>query len=342
MAEQVLKNEHLRRVNKTLEDSLKSGQKKNSDSFLSVESLKDNPSKHFKYYTGFGYDQFKHIFTFLVPDSSTSPMTFERKITSVVNIKLEDQLLLTLVKLRLNLQFQHLGNLFNISSQDAGALFRQWLNYMFYKFGSVPIWPARDVLIQKMPPKFREEFPNVMVILDGTELKIEKPSSLKSQSQCYSDYKSATTLKALVGVDPRGSFIFISMLFAGSISDKDITSQSGLLTMLQQLLDNGHLQKGDGVMVDKGFLIASEIEQLGLKLYIPPFASGSSQMSAGDVSLTRKIAKHRVHVERAISRAKKFKIVDNRVELSLFPCINQIWFCCCFLTGFMPYLITEK
>lgn len=83
-------------------------------------------------------------------------------------------------------------------------------------------------------------------------------------------------------------------------------------------------------MVDKGFLIREEIERLGLKLFIPHFAPGSGQMSAGDVAMTRKIAKHRVHVERAISRAKKFKIVDNKIELSLFPSINQIWFTCCF------------
>lgn len=82
-------------------------------------------------------------------------------------------------------------------------------------------------------------------------------------------------------------------------------------------------------MVDKGFLISDEIEKLGLKLFILLFAS--SQMSAGDVFLTRKIARHHIH-------AKHFKIVDNRVELSLFPCISQIWFCYCFQTDFYAIL----
>ena len=74
-----------------------------------------------------------------------------------------------------------------------------------------------------------------------------------------------------------------------------------MLEVLQQLLDYGRLRPGDGVMVDKGFLIKDEIEKLGLRLYIPPFAPGAGQMSAGDVALTKKIASHRVHVERAIS-----------------------------------------
>ncbi|XP_045174182.2 uncharacterized protein LOC123535566 [Mercenaria mercenaria] len=282
------------------------------------------------------------IFNFLVPNKFAIPIQFSRTISSVKNMKLQDQFLLTMIKVRLNLQFKHLGHLFGISSQDAGALFREWINYMFYRFGSVPLWSGRELIQEIMPKTFREEFPDTMIILDGTEIKLHRQSALRTQSQCYSDYKSSTTLKGLVGVDPRGSFTFISMLFSGSISDKEITSASGLLEMFQQLLDRGRLKRGDGVMVDKGFLIKDEIEKLGLKLHISPFAPGSGQLSPGDVALTRKIAAHRVQVERAISRAKKFKIVDNRIDLTLFPCINQIWFCCCFLTGFMPQLITEK
>ena len=64
----------------------------------------------------------------------------------------------------------------------------------------------------------------LMIVFDRTKLKIERSCGLLSQSQCYSDYKSSTTLKAKVGVDPRGSLIFILMLFSESISDKKITN----------------------------------------------------------------------------------------------------------------------
>lgn len=343
LGEQILQNENLRRDNSAIRKQKTLKQIFRANPVFSVESVRDSPIRdNFKYYTGFAYVRFMCIFKFLVPNRFECPVNFPRTLSSIANMKLEDQLFLTLVKLRLNLQFKHLAYLFGITVQDAGSLFRHWINYMFYRFGSVPIWPEREIIKQKMPPSFKDDFPNTLIILDGTELKLERPSSLRSQSMCYSDYKSATTLKGLVGVDPRGSFTFISMLFSGSISDKEITKQSGLLDMLKMLMESGRIKKGDGVMVDKGFLIREEIENLGLKLYIPPFASSSSQMPAGDVALTKKIAKHRVHVERAISRAKKFKIVDNRIELSLFPSINQIWFCCCFLTGFMPLLINDK
>ena len=94
-------------------------------------------------------------------------------------------------------------------------------------------------------------------------------------------------------------------------------------------------------MVDKGFLIAKEVEELGLKLWIPPFAASGTQMQPSDVAKTKKIARHRVVVENAIGRAKKFKIIDQKVDMALFPSINQIFFVCCFLTNFMCPLITK-
>jgi len=69
-------------------------------------------------------------------------------------------------------------------------------------------------------------------------------------------------------------------------------------------------------MVDKGFLIEQEVEEIGLQLNIPPFARANRQMPHVDVEMTKRIAKHRVHVERAIAKIKKFKIVSSK---SRFP-----------------------
>ena len=71
-------------------------------------------------------------------------------------------------------------------------------------------------------------------------------------------------------------------------------------------------------MADKGFRIEKDIEKLGLRLNIPPFAPASGQMKSADVSMTEKVAIHRVHVERAIARVKKFKILDNREWTSVY------------------------
>ncbi|KAK0151972.1 hypothetical protein N1851_006671 [Merluccius polli] len=91
-----------------------------------------------------------------------------------------------------------------------------------------------------MPAKFKEQFPNTFAILDGTELKIEKPRSLVLQSQTYSTYKSTNTLKSLVACDPRGAVIYVSALFTGSISDKEIFNRCNIIDILKGCVQCGY------------------------------------------------------------------------------------------------------
>ena len=81
-----------------------------------------------------------------------------------------------------------------------------------------------------MPDCFRK-FPSTRVILDATEFKIQTPSSLLRQSEVFSQYKSTTTAKALLGIEPSGGVTFVSQLYTGDISDKEITKQSGILSL---------------------------------------------------------------------------------------------------------------
>jgi hypothetical protein len=98
----------------------------------------------------------------------------------------------------------------------------------------------------------------------------------------------------------------------------------------------GCIQDNDGIMADKGFRIEKDLQELKLKLNIPPFAS---QMSAGDVALTRKIAAHRIHIERAINQIKNFKLVNRRIPGTLFHSFNEIWCVSCLLTNFQDILV---
>ncbi|WAR29632.1 hypothetical protein MAR_003200, partial [Mya arenaria] len=57
--------------------------------------------------------------------------------------------------------------------------------------------------------------------------KSQSPCARGLQSQLYSDFKSNTTLKALIGCDLNDS-MFVSELLTGSISNKALTLQSDL------------------------------------------------------------------------------------------------------------------
>ena len=72
-----------------------------------------------------------------------------------------------------------------------------------------------------MPESMRAKFPNVHVITDCAEFKVEIPSSLTLHKMMYSQYKHNTTAKSLLGIMPGGGFTFISPVFPGDTSDKE-------------------------------------------------------------------------------------------------------------------------
>ena len=135
------------------------------------------------------------------------------------------------MRLRGELLVKDLAFCFRLSEQSASELFFSWTGYMFCQLGQLSWWPHRDTVINYMPADFKKGFPRSLAIIDCTEIKTETPSSLKVQTQCYSGYKSSTTLKSLV-VDPMGAFMFVSALFSGSISDNEIFVQNGFCEYL--------------------------------------------------------------------------------------------------------------
>ena len=171
----------------------------------------------FKFYTGITYVRFLALLVFLIPNGFS--LTFEKGRRDIKTLPVEDCFFLTLCRLRHNFALKYLSMRFGISLQSCGVVFNTCINHMYHKLGQLCIWPHRDVIIGNMPENFKRDFPSTLIIIDGTEIRTQKPSALALQSQLYSDYKSSNTLKCLIGCDPNGSIIFVSELFTGSISD---------------------------------------------------------------------------------------------------------------------------
>ena len=72
------------------------------------------------------------------------------------------------------------------------------------------------------PQDFNIKCPNTRVIIDCTELRYEMPRSLLLNCKPFGSYKNHTTVKALLGISPKGFFTFIGQLYTSSISDKEI------------------------------------------------------------------------------------------------------------------------
>ncbi|XP_062585057.1 uncharacterized protein LOC134255348 [Saccostrea cucullata] len=305
-----------------------------------VLNNKTNHKNLFKHYAGITYVRFLALLSFLIPDNFT--LSYEKGRSDLKNLSNDDGLFLTLIRCRRDFSLADLATKFGLKIQSAGVVFNTWIDHMYFKFGQLSIWPHRETIIKNMPSKFKKDFPNTLIIIDGTEMKTQTPCALGLQSQFYSDYKGSITLKCLIGCDPRGSVMFISELFTGSISDKALTKDSGFLELLEILKDCGHILNGDAVMADKGFTIEEELNKLNIKLNIPPFIKEGKQMTSGEIKMTQKIAKHRIHIERLIAKIKKFLIVKHDIPTSMFSKINKIWSICCFLTLFQDTFVKDK
>lgn len=184
----------------------------------------------------------------------------ERKIGTINNHKLpvKDEFLLVMMKLRMGLSDIDLAERFNLSQSTVSGILITWINYLYIVLGSLKIWPTREIIFQNAPRDFNQKYRNNIIIIDAIEIYIQVPSSLQKQSETYSNYKGHTTLKCLIGVDPRGGVMIVSQLYEGSISDKEIVRRSGFLEILKQKLQTSEILPGDTIMADKGFDIDEE------------------------------------------------------------------------------------
>uniref|UniRef100_A0A3B3HWH9 THAP-type domain-containing protein n=1 Tax=Oryzias latipes TaxID=8090 RepID=A0A3B3HWH9_ORYLA len=223
-----------------------------------------------------------------------------------------DEMFMFLNYLALGSKQRDLADRYGVHQSTVSRIITTWSNFLYTVLGSVRIWIPEEKIRAHLPAEFKD-YADTTVILDCTELRCQCPSSPLLQSEMFSAYKSHCTLKGLLGVAPHGAVTFISQLYAGSISDKQITRESGILSLLRP---------GMAIMVDRGFLVDDLVP---CKIYRPAFLSGRSQMSACEVRETQAIARLRVHVERLIRRVKEHKFFDTEIPLRLFGNINQLY-----------------
>ena len=254
----------------------------------------------------------------------------EQKLGRPRALTLFEEFVLTLMRLRLGLFQKDLAHRFNVSETTVSVVFNTWIRFMRIELEPLICLPRRELLHQFMPNIFKELYPRTVLIIDAVEIRAESPSSLDMQSVCYSSYKGTTTMKGLVGLSPTGALGFLSELYTGSISDKELTKMSHVID---------YLHPGDDVMADKGFDIQDDFAAKGVTVNIPSFLKGKTQFSREEMAHNKKIASLRIHVERCIERMKNWHIFDSRIPLTLAPIASDMFIIIGALTNFLPPLI---
>ena len=229
----------------------------------------------------------------------------------------KERIVLCLCKLRLNLTYRCLSVLFDLNRRSVCDNFIYMIELLSKILKQVIYWPTYEENIDSMPKCFYK-FKNVRIVLDCTEIPVEKPNCLKCRLRHYSHYKGFETLKLLLGVAPSGLITLLTYAYGGRASDKAIFNKSGLLEKLEPTRD--------AVMVDKGFDIAVECAQNFIPLIQPAkLKKKQVQFSKEQVIQTNDIAAARVHVERTIQRFKIFEITSKKRSRTLIPYIDKIF-----------------
>uniref|UniRef100_A0A8C4GJR4 DDE Tnp4 domain-containing protein n=1 Tax=Dicentrarchus labrax TaxID=13489 RepID=A0A8C4GJR4_DICLA len=214
------------------------------------------------------------------------------------SLKPAQELLLTLMKLCLNLSEEFLGYLFGIHQSTVSRVFHRWIHVMASRLHPLILWPEREDLRRSLPMCFRKFFKNCVSIIDCFEVFIERPSDLKARAQTWSNYIQHNTIKFLISITPQGSISFMSKAWGGRVTDKHLTEHSGFLDKLLP---------GDLVLADRGFTIEDSVGLFWKK-----------QLSRKEIESAREISRVRIHIERVIGMLRqKYTILGSTLPVSL-------------------------
>ena len=150
---------------------------KEQQSPLPYDAVIGNARK-FKYFIGIDSEKFSIVFETLRP---SLPESIRSKIS------LENQLFLTLSKLRLNLQFETIAEIYRVSKTTANCVFWWWIDLIYEQLRFLIKWPDHDAAMETLPHVFRQYFPHLTGIIDCTEIFIHRPKTLKARAQVYSN-----------------------------------------------------------------------------------------------------------------------------------------------------------
>ncbi|XP_030283140.1 uncharacterized protein LOC115587457 isoform X1 [Sparus aurata] len=275
---------------------------------LSESSLRNDAEK-VKFYTGLpNYFVLETVMWLLAPHMD-----------SMKNVKLSkfQQLLLTLMRLRLDLRNQDLAYRFGVKVGTVTRTVHQMVSIMSTNLVPTAVfWPSRAELRKNLPAALRTSHPDCAVIIDCFTVPFEEPVSRGNQQQQHRVAASSqgagtscNVLKYLIGVAPQGVVTFVSRGVLGNVSDKSLAEGCGLLCKLLP---------GDVVLASRDLDIADSVAARGALFKIAGRYQGAayegSEGSPPADSSPETVSVQR-HVDRVLSMVKqRYAMLTGPVE----------------------------
>lgn len=292
----------LKRENQSLRESVEKMS-------LSESSLRNDAEK-VKFYTGLpNYFVLETVMWLLAPHMDGM---------KTVKLSKFQQLLLTLMRLRLDLRNQDLAYRFGVKVGTVTRTVHQMVSIMSSTLVPTAVfWPSRAELRKNLPAALRTSHPDCAVIIDCFTVPFEEPVSRGNQQQQQQRMVASSqglgtshnVLKYLIGVAPQGVVTFVSRGVLGNVSDKSLAEGCGLLCKLLP---------GDVVLASRDLDIADSVAARGALFKIAGSYQGEAYRSsecsplADTSSETLSVQRH---VDRVISMVKqRYAMLTGPVE----------------------------
>lgn len=299
-----------------------------SASRYSIEQFNNN-SESLLHFTGLeNYDKFMTVLY------SLGPAVYYLKYARghVGNISVPNQLFLVLWKLRRNCCDNELSEHFSIPRIAVGNIFHTWITFMAKQWSLIDIWPSRQLVDYYMPESFKRHYPSTRVIIDGTEIRVDKSHNPRLQQSSFSTYKNGPTVKTVIGSTPGGLISYHSPAYGGSTSDRQIIERSDLMKKCDS---------GDLVLADRGFVVQDIFAPHNITVATPTFTKGKGYLPHKTVMKDRLLSKHRVHIERTIGLLKTYKILSSKLNHNYIPLATEIVGVCVMLCNFKENIMRK-
>ncbi|KAJ8680762.1 hypothetical protein QAD02_016549 [Eretmocerus hayati] len=131
------------------------------------------------------------------------------------------RVIMTYVKIKHNISYRFLSLVFGsiITEQHCGRIFVQTILMLNKIMKAIALpWPTRETIKRNLPQCF-EGFENNRIVLDCTEIFIQKPQNLCCRIQVYSNYKGGDTIKLMTGVSLEGTCLSsASLMVEGTVT----------------------------------------------------------------------------------------------------------------------------
>lgn len=207
-----------------------------------------------------------------------------------------DQILLSIVWLRVYPTHEVLGYFFGVSQPTVGRYIKRVLPVLAQTGQDRMRMPDPGRKRRHRLDSLLEALPELVVVIDSFEQKIQRPKDPAVRDDFYSGKKKAHTLKSQVSVDEEtGEIVDISESVPGPTADLSLLKQSGVLDKLPE---------GVGSIGDSGY---QGIDKLHPKSLSPRKKPRGRDRPPEDIAYNTAFSRRRIIVENTNNRLRRYQ-----------------------------------